>query len=100
MPARVTCELCGVAVPPQGHYIVRIDVFADPSMPEMSSADLEEANFDEVFAKLIDEMKHMTADDLQDQVHRQFEYRLCPSCQRKFLANPMGKPREMRPGTN
>src|SRR4051812_30116369 len=31
MADRVTCELCGVSVPPHAHYIVRIDVFADPS---------------------------------------------------------------------
>ena len=32
MPDRVICELCGCTVPPHAHYIVRIDVFADPQM--------------------------------------------------------------------
>jgi hypothetical protein len=45
-------------------------------------------------------MKGLSADDLQDDVHRHFEYRLCRPCQRKFLANPLGKPRENRPGEN
>ena len=51
-------------------------------------------------AELMEQMKHLSADDLQDDVHRRFEYRLCRPCQRRFLANPLGKPREVRAGTN
>ena len=45
-------------------------------------------------------MKTLSADDLQDQVYRQFEYRLCRPCQIRFLANPLGKPREQNQGRN
>jgi hypothetical protein len=38
-------------------------------------------------------MKGMSADELQDQVHRRFEYKLCRVCQMRFLVNPLGKPR-------
>ena len=100
MPARVLCDLCGRAIPPGAHYVVKIDVYADPSAPSMSTEELEETDFDQTFADLIEEMKHLSADDLQDDVHRRFEYRICRPCQRKFLANPLGKPRESRDGAN
>ena len=100
MLQRVTCDLCGTIVPPHAHYLVRIDVFADPAMPEMSSEELEEMDFDQTFANLLEEMKKMSAEELQDQVHRRFEYKLCPRCQRRYLSNPLGKPRESRPGSN
>lgn len=99
-PHRVLCDLCHRPIPPGADYVVKIEVYADPAIPTMSGEDLEEIDFDQTFAELIEEMKHLTADDLQDDVHRHFEYRLCRPCQRKFLANPLGKPRDNRPGEN
>ena len=100
MPDRVQCDLCGTHLPVAASYVVRIDVFADPSLPQMTSEDMAEMDFDHAFAELVEQMKTMTADDLQDGVHRRFEYRLCPSCQRGFLANPLGMPRRVRAGKN
>src|SRR3982751_5221483 len=93
MAQRVRCDWCNTLTPPHAHYVVRIDVFADPSMPEMSAEDLEETDFDETFRKLIEQMKHMSPQELEDQVHKRFEFKLCPRCQREYLANPLGKPR-------
>ena len=90
---RHICDLCGAAIPPHAHYVVRIEVFADPSVPAMSTADIEEMDFETTSQDLLQQMSQMTADDLQDQVHRRFDYRICRPCQAKFLANPLGKPR-------
>jgi hypothetical protein len=81
---------------PHNHYIVRIDVFADPSISPASSAELEAADFDAAIDGLLEQMKGMTAEELEDQVHRRFELRICPACQPEFLANPLGKPRRSR----
>ena len=81
-------------------YVVKIDVYADPSVPPVSTEELAQTDFDDTFAKLIEEMKHLTADDLQDDVHRSFAYRICRPCQRKLLVNPLGKPRKTRDGSN
>src|SRR5215207_6555357 len=98
---RVMCDLCNRPVPPHGHYVVRIDVFADPEMPAVSGEEMEEADYQQAMAELIEQMKGMSADDLQDQVHRHFEYKLCRPCQMRFLANPLGKPRgPVRTGRN
>ena len=100
MAHRVVCDLCGRAIPPGADSVVKIDVYADPSGPSLSTEELEETDFEQTFADLIEEMKHLSADDLQDDVHRSFAYRICRPCQRRFLANPLGKPRENRPGEN
>jgi hypothetical protein len=100
MGAESNCELCGRQIPPHAHYVVRIDVFADPSLPELSAEEVAKSNFDEELRRLVEEMKHMSEEELQDQVHRRFEYRICRPCQVKFLANPLGKPRIKGLGPN
>ena len=100
MAPRVLCDLCNRPVSPHGHYIVRIDVFADPEMPAVSADEMEEADYQEAMKALIEQMNGLSADDLQDQVHRRFEYKLCRPCQMRFLVNPLGKPRQQRPASN
>lgn len=90
---RVTCDICGRVVPPHGHYVVKVEVYADPGMPAVGSDELEEMDLDAAMAELLEQMKGMSADELQDQVHRAFEYRICLPCQRGFIANPLGPPR-------
>lgn len=79
---------------------MRIDVFADPSLPPMTDEQQATADTYKTLREVIEQTKHLSADDLQDQVHRRFEYRLCPRCQPQFLANPLGRPRESRVGSN
>ena len=92
--------MCNDVLPPHGFYIVRMDVFAEPSMPSVSSDELDEMDLEHTIDRLIDQMKHMSPDELQDQVHRRFEFRVCLACQKKLLANPLGKPRDARHGEN
>ena len=100
MSDRRVCDLCGQTIPPHAHYVVRIDVFADPTLPDLDTHELDEWDADTTFAKLIEQMKHMTASELEDQVHRRFEFVLCRPCQREFLTNPLGKPRQQKIGEN
>ncbi len=100
MGGESNCDLCGRGIPPHAHYVVRIDVFADPALPELSAEEVAKSNFDEELKKLVEEMKHMSEEELQDQVHRRFEYRICRACQVKFLENPLGKPRGKGLGEN
>src|SRR3954447_7758201 len=89
----VICDLCGRRIAPHAHYIVTIEIYADPAMPAVSSEDLEELDLDRTMAELLKEIEGLSAEDLQDQVHRKFEYRVCRACQMRLLANPLGKPR-------
>jgi L-fucose mutarotase/ribose pyranase (RbsD/FucU family) len=100
MSKRRRCELCNATLPPHGFYLVRIDVFAEPSMPAVSSQELAEMDLDATLDKLLRQMKKMSTDELQDQVHRRFEYCICAACHKLVLANPLGKPRRTRLGKN
>jgi hypothetical protein len=100
MDPLVSCDLCGHELAAPSSYVVRIDAFADPSMPAMTSELIAQTNFDAELDSLLEQMKALSAEELQDQVHRRMEFRLCPACHRKFLANPLGKPRRNRIGLN
>ena len=96
MSERILCDVCDRPISAHGHYIVRIDVFADPKMPAISSDEMAEADVQQAMKELMEQMSNLSAEDLQDQVHRRFEYKLCRPCQIRFLANPLGKPRHTR----
>lgn len=85
-----TCDRCGRRIPPHAHYIVKIEVFADPTMPNFTAEDVLWSDLDAEMADLLKLMRSMSAEELQDQVHRQFQFRLCRPCQMKYLRNPLG----------
>jgi hypothetical protein len=99
-PPTVVCALCKRPVPQHAAYVVRIDVFADPAMPPLGSEEWAATDFDESMSDLMQPREGMSEEDLQDDVHRRFEYHVCRPCQRLILANPLGKPRKVRAGTN
>ena len=94
------CELCGKEMVAEEFYVVRMDVFADPEMPGVSGEELGATDFDTEIEGLLEQMKGMSAEELQDQVHRRFEFKICARCHPGFLANPMGKPRGVKVGEN
>jgi hypothetical protein len=97
---QLTCAVCNRPVPVGSGYLVRIDLMADPELPAMSAEEIALGNLSAAIASVIEEAKNLSAEDLQDGVHRRFEYRLCPPCHRGFLANPLGLPRQSRIGNN
>ena len=82
--------MCARPVPVGAGYVVRIEVYADPELPQMTAEQIAAMDLDAEMARLLEQMKHMSSDELQDSVHRQFEYRLCPVCHRRYLVNPLG----------
>jgi hypothetical protein len=100
MAERVTCDLCERELDVHSSYVVRMDVFADPSIPPMTSEEIAAVDLDQAVQELIEQTQGWTEEELQDTVHRRFEFRLCPRCHRDFLANPLGRPRVVREGTN
>ena len=97
---RVICDRCGRAIPRHAHYRVRIDVVADPSPPEITQEDVEEADYDWTVAQLLDEMKNATADELEEAVAKSFEFRICRACQVRLIRNPLGRTTDTGSGTN
>ena len=100
MTKRIACEICGRSIPMNAYYIVKIEVFADPSLPPVSSEELEEKDFGKGMDELLAELNQYSTEELEDMVHKRFEYRVCRPCQLKFIANPLGLPRATGMGSN
>jgi hypothetical protein len=100
MPEPVSCDLCGCQVALHESFVVRIDVFADPSLPPITQEELQTIDSGQKMNELLEQMKGMSTDELQDGVHRRFEHRICAACHREFLSNPLGKPRRAEEGMN
>lgn len=96
----VRCDLCDRDVNLYASYVVRIDVFAEPSVPPLTTEDLAAADFGQAVQDLVAQTEGWTAEDAEDSVHKRFEFRVCPACQKVLLSNPLGKPRVVREGTN
>ena len=87
--APLLCHRCGAGLRPgKGNfYIVRIEAFADPTPPTLSEADLA-IDVDAEIENLLEEMKHMTPQELMDQVHRRLTIHLCGPCYRVWIEDP------------
>ena len=99
MPS-VLCDLCGREIDLHASYVVRIDVYAEPSIPPTTADEIASIDLTETMDELLKQMEGMTAEELEESVHRRFEYRICPTCHPKFLGNPLGQPRVRRPAQN
>jgi hypothetical protein len=83
------CDMCHRLIEPHVHYVVKIEVFADPAMPAITRDELDETDYRQKIHDLLQSMKDTSPRELQDGVHRRFEFRLCPICQRRYLENPL-----------
>ena len=91
-----TCASCGRRLMAGGFFVVRVDVYADPSPEAIDTKQLQAAGaagHDSAVAALLQQMATMSDEELQDGVARHFEYRVCGACQRLILSNPLGLPR-------
>lgn len=89
MPGRFICDRCGNTIAPHAHYIVKMQVYADPSLPPVSSDDIEETDYPSRMADLLKQMETMSAEQLQDAVYWQREFKICRSCQLHLIADPL-----------
>jgi hypothetical protein len=96
----VHCDLCRRVIPLHAHYILKMEIFADPATPPLLTNDPTEPDFDKHFAALLQELERYSTEELEELIHKRFEYRLCAACQRTFLANPLGLPRATAHGAN
>ena len=87
----LTCDLCGenLLVDSDVRYRVTMEVFAAYDPLEVTRGDLAR-DIEAEMAALLKRIESMHPRELQDQVHRRFEFDLCPECQRLFLNDPLG----------
>ena len=86
-----TCDMCGkvLLADEDTRYVVRIEVFAAYDPLELTEDDLSRDRAADI-EQLLKRMEQMNPQELQDQVYKRVVFDLCPACQRKYLARPLG----------
>lgn len=62
-------------------FVLRFELFADPTPPDISEEDLARDHRAEMEA-LIKSMKDIDPGEAGDEVHERYEYTLCKTCRR------------------
>ena len=93
----LTCDLCGktLLADEPVRYQVRIQVFAAYDPLELTPDDLSRDHQAEIRA-LIDQLRHMDPQEVEDSVYKELHFDLCMACQRRYLRGPL--PRESLEG--
>ena len=86
----IVCDGCGAGllIESDVRYLVKIEVYAAYDPLEITREDLARDHRQEM-ARLLESMSRQDPQELQDQVHRSFQFDLCPSCQRRYLEDPL-----------
>lgn len=86
------CHRCGAILSPGdgSFYIIKIEAFADPTPPDLSSQDLSERDLLREIDDLIDDVNELSAQELMDQVYRKLTMLLCRRCYDSWITNPAG----------
>jgi hypothetical protein len=89
---RLTCDRCGkpLLVGEAVRYEARIQVYAAYDPLELTADDLARDHQAEIRA-LLDRMRDMDPQELEDSVFKEFRLDLCMACQRRFLRDPLGR---------
>ena len=69
-------------------YVVDVKVYAAYDPMELTRADLEQDTRPKI-QDLIEACKRMSAEELEDQVYKEFRFHLCPPCQREYIREPL-----------
>ena len=90
--APLLCHRCGAMLTPGkgDFYVVRIEAFADPTPPNLSSDELADIDPSAEIDRLIELMRHMSEQELMDQVYRRMTIHLCRKCYLPWIENPSG----------
>jgi len=85
------CHRCGVELAPglDNFYVVKIEAFADPTPPIISTGQTPKQVAEEI-ERLIDQTRDMSEQELMDQVHRRLTLYLCSDCYRHWIEQPVG----------
>ncbi len=84
------CDKCGQPIEEGAlRYVARIQVYAAYDPLNITFEDLERDHSEEI-RKLAEECRGMTEEELMRDVYVDFVFDLCPGCQKRFIANPLG----------
>ena len=86
------CDRCGkpLLVDEDVRYILKMAVYAAYDPMEVTTEDLAKDRRAEM-AELVEKMKQMDPEALEESVYKSMTFDLCLDCQRAFLKNPLGR---------
>jgi len=80
------CDYCHSDITPGDPYFeLKLEMYAAPEMPEITSEDLEVDHMEEL-QSLIDAMEEMDTDELTDEVYECYVFTLCKKCRDEIHA--------------
>jgi len=89
----VSCDLCGKVLGPEDdrRFVVKIEVF-----PAQDPSQITEDDLDLDHMEAVGKMLRALEDNLDEAAEiapatQHFRFDLCPSCRKKFAADPLGK---------
>lgn len=96
---RYSCDLCGKVLADDSlRYTVRIEVYAAAEQEQVDPDVL--AKPEKVIQQMLDKAEQMSVKEIEDGNYRIFRFDLCPQCQGKYLADPLGQTVQLRKSHN
>lgn len=85
-----TCDICAKELPRDAEvrYEVKIEIKAAYDPLNVTEDDLAKDYRAEI-AKVLQQLEGVSVAEAQNQVYRMFHFDLCPTCQRKYVCNPL-----------
>jgi hypothetical protein len=86
---RFSCDLCGkdLLLGSDARYVVKMEVYAAHDPAEVTEDDLDADHLEEIGQLLSEECP----DAEPSPAFKKLRYDLCPSCHKRFLADPLGR---------
>ncbi len=84
-----TCDLCGRAIDNE-RFVARVEISPAFDPDEVTAEDLDADHLEEV-AESLAELESTGDFELEDCGAKKFRFDLCPSCQQRFLKDPLGR---------
>ena len=87
----LVCDACNetLLVDSTVRYIVKVEGFAAYDPLELTSEDLDKDWPNEI-KRTVAELEQLDSEAAQDQVHRTFQFDLCPKCWQRYVRDPLG----------
>ena len=86
----LVCDACNetLLIDSTVRYVVKVEGFAAYDPLELTSEDLEKDWLREM-KRAVDQLEELDSQSAQDQVHRAFQFDLCPTCWQRYLRDPL-----------
>ena len=81
------CEFCGGELAgPEEAWRLKIEMFADPTPPDITQSDLEGRDFEAEMRELIEQMGDADPEEAEAEVYESYLFTLCGGCRRRLHA--------------